>query len=633
MCGIAGFFHREPGRQAEQANLDAMIAAIFHRGPDSAGTLCQDGMALGMRRLRIIDLEGGEQPQYDAERNIAVTFNGEIYNHDELRRDLISRGHQLKTRSDTEVLVYLYKEYGEDMLEHLNGMFAFALADIRRRKVLLARDRIGIKPFFFGERQGTWFWGSEIKAILAHPSISPEVDLDHLPDYLFLNYMPPDRTLFKGIEQLKPGEMAVLDADGCRRRQWWDLSFESDPTIGEEEAIEGALGLLEDSVRLRLMSDVPFGAFLSGGIDSSAIVAYMARNMDRPVKTFSIGFAEKSFDERPYASRVAERYGTEHHELVVDPEKEVADLLPTLVEHSEEPTADSSALPVYMVSRLAREHVTMVLSGDGGDEVFAGYETYNAWKVAERWRKVPGFIRNGIVRPLVEALPVSDGKVSFEFKAKRFVRCAGHSPERAHFSWRHIVDEATQRELLGSRLRGPEPFDRHGGLFDAAGTNDPLGKMLYMDTRFYLPGDMLVKVDRMSMAHSLEARVPFLDHRLVEYMAKVPSSVKFPGGLKKALLKKGLEPLLDHDLLYRKKAGFNVPKNVWLRGPLREMVGDLLSPSSLAKHGFFEASVVQRLIDEHQQRRADHSFAIWSILVFQLWYDRFVAGGVAPAVP
>lgn len=626
MCGIAGFFHTTRGREVVRGDLEGMVQSIVHRGPDSAGYLCEDGIALGMRRLSIIDLAGGEQPMFDADRTIAVTFNGEIYNHNELRQQLQARGHVFRTRSDTEVLVYLYKEFGESMFEHLNGMFSIALADLKRRRVLLARDRIGIKPFFLAERDGTVFWGSEVKCLLAHPEITAEVEVAHLPDYLFLNYMPPDRTLFSGIGQLRPGEMAVLDESGLRRQMWWSLAFTADESITEERAIEESMALLDDAVRVRLMSDVPFGAFLSGGIDSSAIVAMMSRHMEQPVKTFSIGFSEDSFDERPWARRVAERYHTEHHELLVEPEKEILDLLPLLVEHTEEPTADSSALPVFLVSRLAREHVTMVLSGDGGDEVFAGYETYNAWKVAERWRKVPAFLREGLVRPLVHALPVSDAKISFEFKAKRFVDIAGLGAERAHFSWRRIVDERLQSELLQDHLVGPIPFERHRHHFAEAGTDDPLGRMLYFDTRFYLPGDMLVKVDRMSMATSLEARVPFLDHRLVEYAAKIPSRVKFPGGRRKHLLKKGLEPLLDHDLLYRKKAGFNVPKNVWLRGPLRELVGDTLSAQRLGRHGLLDARVVQRLVDEHQRRKADHSFAIWSVLIFQLWYDRFVAG-------
>ncbi len=623
MCGIAGYFQRERGRPVDESVLRRMNAALVHRGPDSEGYFARDGLGLGMRRLRIVDLEGGEQPITNAAGDVVVTFNGEIYNHLELRRDLEARGRVFRTRSDTEVLVHLYDEYGVDMLERLNGMFAIALADLRRRRVLLARDRLGIKPLFLTRTAGGWAWGSEIKALLAHPEVERRVSLENLPDYLFLNYMPPDRTLFEGIEQLRPGERAVLDGQGIHRSEWWSLSMRADPQIDEATAVDRSLELLEDSVRLRLMADVPFGAFLSGGIDSSAIVALMARHLDRPVRTFSVGFEEAEFDERPWARRVAERYGTEHHELVVHPEREVADLLPLLVEHAEEPTADSSALAVHLVSRLAREHVTMVLSGDGGDEVFAGYETYNAWDVARRWQRIPAWLRHGLIRPLVEALPVGQGKIGWEFKAKRFVRIADLPLPRAHFSWRRIVDEESQRALLGPHRRGPEPWERHAHYFDEAGTDDPLGRMLYFDTRFYLPGDMLVKVDRMSMAHSLEARVPFLDHRLVEFLARVPSAVKFEGGVRKHLLKKGLAPLLDADLLHRRKAGFNVPVNRWLRGPLREIVGDHLSPQALARHGFFDQKVVARWIDEHQRRDADHSFAIWSVLVFQLWYERF----------
>ena len=625
MCGIAGFFHLDRQRPVDRATLRRMNRAILHRGPDSDGYFSADGMALGMRRLRIVDLEGGEQPISNADGSTVVTFNGEIYNHVALRRDLEARGHVFRTRCDTEVLVHLYDEYGEAMLERLNGMFAFAIADRRRRRVLLARDRLGIKPLFLAHRDGSWLWGSEVKALLAHPAVEARVDHAGLPDYLFLNYMPPDQTLFEGIEGLAPGELAILDDEGCHRKVWWRLSMEADLTMNEARAVEKSMALLEDAVRLRLMADVPFGAFLSGGIDSSAIVAFMAQNHERPVKTFSIGFEESSYDERRWAREVADRYGTEHHELVVRPEDEVAELLPTLVEHSEEPTADSSALPVYLVSRLAREHVTMVLSGDGGDEVFAGYDTYNAWGVGERWRRLPKWLRQGVVRPLVDALPVRDEKIGLEFKAKRFVRIAELGAEHAHFSWRRIVDEELQRELLAVADTGPTPFERHRHHFAAANSEDPLARMLYFDTRFYLPSDMLVKVDRMSMANSLEARVPFLDHRLVEFVASVPSNLKFAGGVRKHLLKRGLEEHLSPQLLHRRKAGFNVPVSVWLRGPLREMVGDVLAPERLARHGLLAGDVVRRLVDEHQRRVADHSYAIWSVLVFQLWYDRFVA--------
>jgi asparagine synthase (glutamine-hydrolysing) len=454
------------------------------------------------------------------------------------------------------------------------------------------------------------------------------VDRHTLPDYLGLNYVPPGKTLFKGIEQLLPGERVRLDGDGIHREVYWKLDFTPDTSLTERDAIDRSLELLDDSVRMRLVSDVPFGAFLSGGIDSSAVVALMSKHMSTPVKTFSIGFGERQFNELPYAQQVATRYGTEHHELVVEPQ--VADLLPLLVWHSEEPTADSSAIPVYYVSQLARRHVTMVLSGDGGDELFAGYETYNAYHVRNLYRRVPRFLRRGLIAPMVHALPVSSGKISFDFKARRFVEGAELSADAAHFFWRTIFTEEAKRELLGDQGVRSSTFDRYAHYFDEAGTDDPLSRMLYVDTRFYLPSDMLIKVDRMSMAHSLEARVPFLDHRLVEFAASIPSAIKFKGRVRKYLLKKALEPLLGRDILYRKKAGFNVPKNVWLRGALRPLMEDTLSPERLGRHGLFEPRVVERLMREHVAKDADHSFQLWSLLIFQLWHDRFIDGVPSP---
>jgi asparagine synthase (glutamine-hydrolysing) len=668
MCGIAGFFHQQRGPQPNAAVLRAMCDAIVHRGPDSDGMLCRDGIALGMRRLKIIDLAGGDQPIFNEDRTVAIVFNGEIYNYRELRAELERKGHRFATQSDTEVLVHLYEDVGEEMLHRLNGMFAFAIADFRARTVLLARDRLGIKPLFFTrlpQDGGTWLWGSEIKAILQYPGVPRAIDRESLGDYLGLNYLPPGRTLFAGIEQLLPGELAVLTTAGLRRKIWWDLRFTADPQWTQERAVERAIELLEDSVRMRLVSDVPFGAFLSGGIDSSAVVAMMARHMNEPVKTFSIGFGEASFDELPYARRIAQRYHTDHHELTVKPN--VEELLPWLVYHSEEPTADSSAIPVLLVSKLAREHVTMVLSGDGGDELFAGYETYNAYWARKAYRLLPRMLRRGVIAPLVHALPMSSKKISFEFKARRFVEGAELPADEAHFFWRTIFTEEAKRELLADgavaggvgradvaageatgvsggsvggnggaagRSRsgaGTTTFERWRHYFDASGSDDPLARMLYVDTRFYLPSDMLVKVDRMSMAVSLEARVPFLDYRLVEFAASVPSHVKFKGRVRKYLLKKALLPYVDRELLYRKKAGFNVPKNVWLRGALRPMALDLLAESRLRRHGLLRLPVVQRLLRDHMEMRADNSFQIWSLLIFQLWHERFIESSPVPA--
>jgi asparagine synthase (glutamine-hydrolysing) len=626
MCGIAGFYRcadpGEPSSSEDAGLLRSMLELIRHRGPDSDGTLCERGWALGMRRLRIIDIEGGEQPIYSEDDRYAVTFNGEIYNHVELREELQSRGVRFRTRCDTEVVVHLFAEHGPSMLEKLNGMFALAIVDRQTRRVFLARDRLGIKPLYVARTAEHWVWGSEIKAILQHPGIERRLDAQVLPDYLYFNYVPPDQSLFEGVEQLAPGEWMLLDGQQSRRERWWDLRFESDTTLDEEQATERSLELLDDAVRLRLMSDVPFGAFLSGGIDSSAVVASMTRHLDVPVKTFSIGFAEDSFNELPWARQVARQFGTEHHELVVDPD--VSELLPQMVWHSEEPTADSSALAVYLVSQLAREHVTMVLSGDGGDEVFAGYETYNAHWARRNYRRIPGWCRRRLIRPLVDALPVGSGKISFDFKARRFVRGAELSADASHLYWRSIFDDESQGELL-RRASDTRAIDRTRRWFDAAPRHDPLSRMLYFDTRFYLPSDMLIKVDRMSMAHSLEARVPFLDHRLVEFVATVPSSIKFRRRRRKHLLKKGLRPSLGRELLERRKEGFNLPMHRWFRGPLRPLLHDTLAPSRLATHGLFDQGSVGRILDEHDRCAADHSFQLYSLLIFQMWHDRFVA--------
>jgi asparagine synthase (glutamine-hydrolysing) len=638
MCGIAGFYLRDDpsgrGPEGDREILGAMLKTLIHRGPDSSGVLCERGMSLGMRRLRIIDLEGGEQPIYSRDGRYAVTFNGEIYNHRELRAELKSRGVEFRTQCDTEVLVHLFEAHGPAMLERLNGMFAIAIADLHGRRVFLARDRLGIKPLFVARTARSWVWGSEVKALLQHPEVERRLDQAVLPDYLYFNYVPPDQSLFAGIEQLRPAEWMILDGESSQRELYWQLSYSPDESLSESDAIEGSLHLLDDAVRLRLMADVPFGAFLSGGIDSSAIVASMARHLDRPVKTFSIGFAEDSFNELPYARQVARQFETEHHELTVDPD--IADILPSLVWHCEEPTADSSALPVFLVSQLARQHVTMALSGDGGDEVFAGYETYNAHGVRQRYRRLPAWLRRGVIRPLIDALPASSKKVSFDFKARRFVRGAELSADASHLYWRSIFDDDAQRDLL---VHAPTStaHSRQARWFDGAPEGDALGRMLSVDTRFYLPSDMLIKVDRMSMAHSLEARVPFLDHRLVEFVACVPSAIKFKGRVRKHLLKKGLQPVLGRELLQRKKAGFNVPINDWLRGPLREIAHDCLAPSRLSAHGLFREATVVRLLHEHDIRKADHSFQIWSLLIFQLWHDQFIAGRPsadrAPALP
>jgi asparagine synthase (glutamine-hydrolysing) len=630
MCGIAGIFHYRDRTEVDSGVVRAMTDIITHRGPDEDGFHIDGPVGIGMRRLSVIDLATGSQPHYNEDRTVAVICNGEIYNYRGLRDRLVAGGHTLRSQSDVEVIAHLYEDFGSDAVEQLRGMFALALWDARRGRLLLARDRIGIKPCYVADVAGTLVFGSEIKAMLQYPGIERAVDPAGLHHYLSLNYVPAPFTLISGVRQLGPGELIQCDAAGPVQRPYWDLRFEPSPDGDEAAWTKRVRDKLEDAVTSHLVSDVPFGAFLSGGVDSSAVVAMMSGALSDAVSTFSIDFEEESFSEGVYARAVAEQYHCDHH--VITASHQVVDLLDALIWHADDPLADSSMIPVYMISKFARERVTMVLTGDGGDEVFAGYPTYNAWFVRQMYRRVPAFLRRHLIRRVVEALPVSHTKVSFDFKAKRFVEGAELSAEDAHFWWRIILSEQAKGGLytddFAERLAadGVRPTaDVYRDTFERSGTDDALSRMLYVDTRFYLPADMLVKVDRMTMANALEARVPFLDHELVELAATIPSAVKFRSRRQKYVLKKALEPMLSRDILYRRKAGFNVPVNVWLAGSLRGYARELLAPDRVEAAGFFRPDRVTKLLDDHEARRADHSFGIWSLICFQLWYERFIA--------
>ncbi|HEX5131842.1 MAG TPA: asparagine synthase (glutamine-hydrolyzing) [Candidatus Krumholzibacteria bacterium] len=632
MCGICGTFAYRGGR-AEASVVRRMADVITHRGPDDSGYHVDGPVALGMRRLSIIDLDTGQQPIANEDHGVVVVCNGEIYNFRELRAGLQERGHRIVTSGDIEPIVHLYEEMGDQMPTRLRGMFAIALWDATRRRLLLVRDRLGVKPLYYADTGDTIVFGSELKCILVHPAVRRRVDPDTLHHYLSLNYVPAPRTMVEGVRQLLPGELLVCDHEGPRTREYWDLHFEPEHGVSENEWARRVRDKLDESTRIRLVSDVPFGAFLSGGIDSSAVVALMAGAMPDPVKTFAIDFAEKSFSEAGHAERVARMYGTDHHVRTVSVEG--VDLIDDLVWYGDDPLADSSMIPVYLVSRFAREKVTMVLTGDGGDEAFAGYPTYNAYFMRKLYRRVPRAIRHHVVRRLAEALPVSHTKVSFDFRAKRFVSGAELDAEEAHFWWRVILSEAGKRELYTPAFRDrvaarptSELYREH---FDRSGTDDPLSRMLYADTRFYLPADMLNKVDRMSMANGLEARGPFLDYELMELAARIPSEIKFRGRVQKYILKKAVGPLLPEGIAGRRKAGFNVPVTAWLHHALGDYARAVLAPDRIAAAGFFRPEVVTRLLDEHAASRSDHSFPIWGLLCFQLWYERFIAAGdVAP---
>jgi asparagine synthase (glutamine-hydrolysing) len=627
MCGIAGILNLD-GTSVDARLLQRMTAVLAHRGPDGEGFYTDGALGLGHRRLRIIDLsERGKQPLSNEDKTVWVTFNGEIYNYRELRASLTKRGHIFYSNTDTEVVVHAFEEGGIACLKRLNGMFAFGLWDARRRKLYLVRDRIGIKPLFYYVDDKRLIFASEIKAILRHQAVERRVNLKALHAFLSLNYTPAPYTLFEGVEQLLPGHYLVCDSAGnVSDHEYWDLKYAVDDSHSEEEYVARFQEMLQEAVRKRLMSDVPFGAFLSGGLDSSSVVYWMTQCLDTPVKTFSIAFAEDSYDESGYARAVAECCQTRHHERVVHPD--AVEVLPTIVWHAEEPTADSSMIPMYYLARMAREQVTMALSGDGADETLAGYETYQAYYLARLYRLLPGWLRRRLIAPLVDALPVSDARVSWDFKLKRFVHGAELGDERGHAYWRIIFDEEAKRLLYRADVREAlcdgETFDLYRTYFQRTNSWHPLDQLLYVDTRFYLPNDMLVKVDRMTMAHGLEARVPFLDHELVEFLATVPPRFKLRRMVqKKYLLKRTLRGRLPDQVLSRPKQGFNVPKGIWIKNELKVFVADTLSLGNISAMGLFEPNAVADLLTEHWQGQKDNSHQIWGLLVLTLWWQKF----------
>lgn len=623
MCGICGVLRR--GADADPSALEAMSSALVHRGPDDQGTFVDGPVGLAARRLSIIDLEGGHQPIANEDATVHAVQNGEIYNHAELRRELESRGHAFRTRCDTEVLVHLYEEYGPDFVERLRGMFAIAIWDARRRRLLLARDRFGIKPLYVHRRDGELAFASELKALVRMPGFRREVDPRALEAFLAFNSVPGPLSIFKDTEKLLPGHVLLADEHGVEAHEYARPA--PLPERGESMAAlaEELRARLRDSVRAHLVADVPVGVLLSGGVDSSALAALAAEESGARVQTFSIGFEEREFNELELARLVAERYDTDHHELIVRPD--AAELLPRLAEVFDEPLADSSALPTYLVSELASQHVKVALSGEGGDELFGGYYTYVADLMAPRLAPLAA-----LARPLVERLPSGSGKVSFDYKAKRFVRGARLAPLERHHAWKEIFSPDARAEL-GS-ASGYDPLEVYRRHFDGTAGAEPLVRMQEMDLNVYLVDDLLVKTDRASMAHSLEARVPFLDTAVSDLALALPTSMKVRGFAKKRLLRKAMEPLVPKEIVRGKKQGFSIPAAAWLRGELEPFARDVLSPDTLRRQGFFKPEAVTALIDAHVARREDLSRQLWGLLSFTLWHERWVespAGATEPA--
>ena len=632
MCGITGIFDTRERRSVDTATLVRMNESQHHRGPDEVGVHVEPGLGLGHRRLSIIDLATGQQPLFNEDGSVCIVYNGEVYNYRELITELTALGYRFRTRSDTEAIVHAWEAWGEKCVDKLRGMFAFALWDRNRETLFLARDRLGVKPLYYGLLpSGELLFGSELKSLLAHGALSREIDPMAIEDYFALGYVAEPRTIFSGARKLPPGHTLTIRRGQPlpKPRRYWTIRFSCDRVITVDEACEELRARLAESVRLRMISEVPLGAFLSGGVDSSAVVATMAGLSGLPVNTCSISFSDPAFDESRYALTVAERYRTRHHTDRV--ESDDSELIDALARLYDEPFADSSSIPTYRVCQLARRHVTVALSGDGGDESFGGYRRYRLHLAEERLRAtMPLSLRRPVFRLLGRAYPKLDWAPRM-FRAKTTLESLARTSVDAYLNSVSFLREPLRRELYSAPFmaelggyRAREVFERHAR---DAGTDDPLGLIQYLDLQTYLVGDINTKVDRASMAHSLEVREPLMDHPLVEWLASLPSDLKIRGGESKYLLKKSMETQLPHDLLYRPKMGFAVPLARWFRGPLRGRVGRaLLEGSTLAESGYFNRGTLKRLVDEHMSGARDHSTPIWAVLMFESFLRQSVIG-------
>jgi asparagine synthase (glutamine-hydrolysing) len=616
VCGICGLV--ASGGAPDRDALEAMNDTLVHRGPDSAGMVVNGPVGLAARRLSIIDLETGDQPIANEDRSVHVVQNGEIYNHAPLRKELEAQGHRMRTdHSDTEVLVHLYEQHGPGFAERLRGMFAIAIWDSRRRRLVLARDRFGIKPLHWARlADGGLAFGSELKCMLRAPGFSREIDPDAVEAFLAFNSIPAPLTIYKSARKLPPGHVLVWQ-EGSDSVTIERFARELPATTPRPATTPGeVLEALRDSVRAHLVSDVPVGVLLSGGVDSSALAALAATESSERIHTFSIGFEEQGFDETGRARLVAERYGTEHHELVVRPN--AVELLPKLAETFDEPFADSSALPTWLVSELAAAHVKVAMSGEGGDELFGGYYTYVADLLAPRVGRLAS-----LARPLIERLPSSSNRAaSFDYKAKRFARAASLPPLERHHGWKEIFDEQTRRALMGER-EGADPLEVYREHYAKTAGAPELARLQEVDLNVYLPSDLLVKTDRASMAHSLEARVPFLDKAVSDVALALPTSAKVRAFSKKRILRQAVEPLLPREVTHGRKQGFSIPAAAWLRGELEPFARDVLSPARVRQQGWFDPDVVTAMMDRHVSGREDLSRQIWGLMAFSLWHDRY----------
>ncbi len=619
MCGIAGFTHKD--RVVSADRIQSATYSLVHRGPDQQGTYESSHVSLGAVRLKIIDLQSGDQPMFSEDGDTVLVFNGEIYNHGELRKELEGLGHRFTTRSDTEVVLHAFLEWDTACLSRLRGMFAIALWTESRKRLLLARDRMGIKPLYFHRRGEDLYFGSELKAILTHPEVERRLNLAGLNLYLSLNYVPCPHTLVEGIEKLPPGYLLEWQDGQVHSEAYWHLKFEPQPHWTLQTACEVLDSLLKQSLREHLISDVPLGVWMSGGIDSSTILHYASEASSSRLKTFSISFRGRSFDETAYIREIAARYGTEHNEFDLNPGVDLNGAIEEFAYYSDEPSADAGALPVWFLARMSRQQMTVALSGEGADELFGGYITYLADRCARMAQRLPASSRR-VALLLLHRWPVSDDKISMEYKLKRFLEGSLLPADEAHVYWNGAFSEAEKRTLLlaANHRLVSSLFD---GLPPGVSSVGYLNRYLWFDQRFYLPDDILYKVDRMSMAHSLEVRPPFLDHRVVEFAASLPEDFKIRGFRMKHLLKELMKDRLPQSIIRRKKVGLDIPAHDWLRGPLRPLLLDTLTRDTVEHTKLFRAEVIQSLIRRHLDRRANLGFHLWGLMILFLWMKRW----------
>jgi asparagine synthase (glutamine-hydrolysing) len=625
MCGIVGIV-RNDGKPVDEQLLSRMNNAIRHRGPDDDGFYVNGSVGLAMRRLAIIDLKSGAQPIHNQDRSSWIVFNGEIYNYLELREKLEKLGHTFYTNSDTEAIVHAYDQYGTDCPKHLRGMFAFAIWNERTQELFLARDRVGKKPLLYAHVNGNLIFGSEFSALLLHPDISRDIQPEALDYYLSFMCIPAPLTAYRAIRKLEPGHWLRWRKGQIELQRYWQPDFTKKLDISEEEAGERTVEILRDAVRVRLMSEVPLGAFLSGGIDSSAVVALMSQESSEPVKTFSIGFDEQDFSEIHHARRIAQHVGADHHEFIVRPD--ALEVLPTLVEHYGEPYADSSAVPTYYVAKETRKHVTVALNGDGGDESFAGYKRYLAMGLSEKYRRVPSFLRESVIKQTVNRIPTSPLKGSRVKSAKRLLDAVSLPRVDRYTRWVSVFNEETKKPLYSDffreQTREADATGLLGEWFKRANGIGILDAMLLTDQMTYLPNDLLVKVDIAAMAVSLEARSPFLDHHVIEFAASLPQNLKLRGLTTKYVLKKALRKLLPNENLNRSKMGFGVPVGHWFRGKMQPFLREVILSEKASRRGLFKPEGVRQLIELHSHGERDYSQQLWTLLMLELWFNRFI---------